>query len=187
MAEHNDVVPFGEFLLGEVLKAVDEPPRDAGGVVPAELGSPSGEPDSDIGVQQPIEPLSNAVAQEPAERLVPPFTGDFAVSVGQIEPPAVPSPLQVFPMRLDAELIAEEAPVPEVVVAHEIIHRNPTLAKSPESGHSLPEGFGNNRTIIEPEVEEVAENNDVRAKSSQCSEKVAEELTPLQVSRVAMP
>src|SRR5690606_5452685 len=101
----------------------------------------------------------------------------YPVSVGDQRSPARENQFALIGKEVQADLVAEERSSPGVMIAADEIDLYPPIGKIPQRGEDTIMFRGNDGSVFEPEVEEVAIDEEPGRRAGDFRQKVAE--TPL--------
>ena len=115
-----------------------------------------GQPGADVGVDVAEQPLVDLVRKYLLQELVAFVAGPIAVAVDHKELLAFQNKDLWLTVELDAQLVVEIAEAPQVVVADEQMDGDAAIGKLGQLALDAGKPFGNHRFVFEPEVEQVA-------------------------------
>ncbi len=125
----------------------------------AEMRTEEGEGDAQIGVEQPVAGDGGGMAQHPLHQTVEMVPGHEAVAMAEKDPPAGLEQEEPLLMQGDPRLLAKKRAHPKVVVAGEVIDRNPGIDQISELDEDAEMAAGDDVAVFEPEIEQIAAEN----------------------------
>src|SRR5213075_2770435 len=142
------------------------------------------EREAEIRMEQPVEADAHRAAQHAAEDAVAEVAADQAVAMVEPQPTPLRDDRQPAVVHGHADVLGEEGPEPEIVVAVEIGDREAGLAQ-PLEHHQRREVPARDRAaVLEPEIEQIADDVEVGGASGQS---VQEFVKPRLARRLLVP
>jgi hypothetical protein len=105
-----------------------------------------------------IRTNSQRVAQDRLHESVPPIVLREPVAVMEEDAFSLNNLFERCAVKYDADLRLEKVSHPAIVIAHEVLDRLPGVRESLQGGECPVEPPGDHRCVIKPEIEEIAED-----------------------------
>ncbi len=168
VADHHRVVSVGEARRGDLAPQAVGVERTLLPRVARPARDPVGERNAEVGMEQPVEPDAERIADHLLEHAIAEVAAHQAVAV--VEPDPAPLVLERSPRRRrvrSADLLAQEGPEPEVVVAVEVDDRDAGLEHATQHAEGGEVAARDRGAVLEPEVEQVADDVEDRGAARQ--------------------
>ncbi len=144
-----------------------------------------GKGDSDIGVDESVEGNRDRAAEKALENLVTHVPGPNSIAVRQKYPPGLLNDCAWTFEHLQPNLAPQIGASPEIVVAAEIENARAGLVHVRKGSEEPEMSFGHGVAVLEPEVEDVAEQVELSRAVSDGFEEPKHRLESLRAARTA--